>query len=150
CRKALELDPDDYDTWQLLARQLRTQNRTREATEALTRATACPGLKEHPDVLAQLWYDAGVLHESVQDYAQAEAALRHVAEMLDNPAALLEHSRLTQEELELQAGETYERLGRVCLKAGRHDQAVAAFRKAQKKDPTRAGQLSFNLAEVYL
>ncbi|HXG10794.1 MAG TPA: tetratricopeptide repeat protein [Gemmataceae bacterium] len=150
CRKALELDPNDYDSWQLLARQLRAQNRIREAAQALARAIACPGLKDHPDLLAQLWFELGLLHESVQDYAAAEAALRRVAGMLDNPKALLEHTRLTQEEIDLQAAETYERLGRVCLKAGRPDEAAAAFRRAQAKDPVRAGQLSYNLAEVYL
>ena len=55
----------------------------------------------------------------------------------------------TREEIDGQAAETYERLGRLCLQAGRTDQAVAAFQQAQKKDPARAARLSYNLAEVY-
>src|SRR5207253_10919889 len=47
-----------------------------------------------------------------------------------------------------QAAETYERLGRLCLRNGRADQAVADFRQAQKKDPSRAARLSYDLAEV--
>lgn len=150
CRKALELDPGDYDTWQLLARQLRAQNRTREAGEAMKKALASPGLKEHPDQMVQLWFELGLFYESIQDYPQAEASLRQAAALLENPQPLLEHSRITREEIDLQAAETYERLGRVCLKAKNLDQAVAAFQKAQTKDPSRASLLSLSLAEVFL
>jgi tetratricopeptide (TPR) repeat protein len=149
-RHTLELDPNDYDTWQLLAQQFRAQNRGREAADALAKAVACPGMKEHPDRVAQLCYDQGVLHEGLQDYKRAEESLRQAARILDNSQHVQDHSRLTREEIDLQAAETFERLGRVCLKARRHEQAVAAFRRAQEKDPARAAQLAYNLAEVYL
>lgn len=149
-RKAIELDPGDYDTWRLLARQLRTQNRTREATEAMEKAVSCPGLKEHPDLLAQTWFDLATLHESLQDYPRAEAAFRQVAALLDNAAILVEQGRMSREDIDLQAAETHERLGRVCLKARRYDQAVTAFRVAQKKDPERAAPIAYHLAEVFL
>src|SRR5262249_36097941 len=55
----------------------------------------------------------------------------------------------SRDEIATQMAETYERLGRVCLKAGRHDAAIEAFRAAQKKDSKRAARLTYNLAEVY-
>jgi tetratricopeptide (TPR) repeat protein len=149
CRQTVALDPDDHVTWRLLARHLRAQNRSREAAEALGRALACPGLKDHPEQLASLWFDLGALHESIQDYAQAETAFRKVAAILDNPTPLVEQGRFSREEIDLQAADTHERLGRVCLKARRYDPAAAAFREAQKKDPPRAARLALYLAEIY-
>jgi tetratricopeptide (TPR) repeat protein len=55
----------------------------------------------------------------------------------------------TREEIASQAAETWERLGRVCLKGGHPGRAIAAFQEAQKKDPVRSARLSFNLAQVY-
>jgi tetratricopeptide (TPR) repeat protein len=73
-----------------------------------------------------------------------------VTRILDDPRTLQEHGNYSREEIDLQAADTHERLGQVCLKASHHDAAVAAFRQSQKKDPARAARLSFNLAEVHL
>jgi tetratricopeptide (TPR) repeat protein len=149
CRKAVDLDPGDYESWYLLARQYRGHNRSKEAVAALDRATQCDGLKEHPEQKARIWFDLGVLHETAGEHAAAEKALREVITVLDNPQALLEDSDLSREQITTQAAETYERLGRVCLKAGRYDAAIEAFRGAQKKDKRREARLAYNLAEVY-
>jgi tetratricopeptide (TPR) repeat protein len=47
CQKTLDLDPGDYETWSLYARQLRNLARAKEARTALVRALACPGLADH-------------------------------------------------------------------------------------------------------
>jgi tetratricopeptide (TPR) repeat protein len=148
CRRVLDLDPGDCDTAYLYARQLRTLNRPKEALEALTHAAGLPGLKERPDLHARVCFDLGALAEESGDLDRAEAAFRDVVAVLDRPAALVEQGTATREEIDAQAAETYERLGRLCLKAGHPDRAVAAFEAAQKKDPDRAGRLSYNLAEV--
>jgi tetratricopeptide (TPR) repeat protein len=57
---------------------------------------------------------------------------------------------LNLEDLSTQAAETCERLGRVCVRAGQFDKAIAAYRKAQAKDPRRAQRLYYNLADLYL
>ncbi|HMF10791.1 MAG TPA: tetratricopeptide repeat protein [Gemmataceae bacterium] len=149
CRKVVELDPGDYEGWYLLARQYRGLNRGKDAIVALDRATSCTGLKERPELRAQVWFDLGVLRESAQEYAAAEMAFREVVAVLDQPRALIEEGSFSPEEVDTRAAETNERLGRVCLKAGHHGAAIEAFRAAQKKDARRAARLTFNLAEVY-
>jgi tetratricopeptide (TPR) repeat protein len=149
-RRALELTPDDFDTAYQYARQLRALERPKEALPVLRRAAAVPALKERPDVRAQLCFDLGVLYEDAGEWARAEDAFRQVTEVLDHPQPLIEQGPYNKEEINAQAAETYERLGRICLKAGKPERAIAAFGQAQKRDPDRAARLSYNLAEVYV
>jgi tetratricopeptide (TPR) repeat protein len=149
CRKVVELEPGDYQSWYLLARQYRSLDRRQDAVAALDRAVACPDLKERPELRAQIYFDLAVLHENALEYAAAEKAYREVAAVLSHPEALTEQGKFSPEEINAQAAETYERLGRVCLKRGRHGEAIQAFVTAQKKDASRAGRLAYNLAEVY-
>jgi pentatricopeptide repeat protein len=149
CRRVLELDPDDFDTAYLYARQLRKQERPAEAVAVLAKAAASPKLKEKPALRTQIGFDLGSLCERAGDLARAGQAFRDVLDVLEHPASLLEQGEFTREEVNEQAAETYERLGRVCLKAKQFDKAVAAFNQARAKDPTRAARLALNLAEVY-
>ncbi len=149
CRRVLELEPDDYETGYRYARQLRSLGKTKDALAALTRTAASPGLKERLEVRAQVFYDLGQLQEQAGELDQAVKSLREVLSILDNPAALLEQGPYNREEIDAQAAETYEHLGRLYLKAKQLDQAVEAFQQARAKDPARSARLSFNLAEVY-
>src|SRR5262249_28951704 len=108
------------------------------------------GLKEQPDLRVQIAFDLASARESLQEFAEAEAAFAAVAALLENPEPLLELGVFTRGEIASQAAEAYERMGKVAVKAGHTDQAVAAFRKAQEKDPRRRMRLDYNLAEVYL
>jgi tetratricopeptide (TPR) repeat protein len=149
CKEALDLDPGDYDTWFLYARQLKHEGRALDAIDALRHALACPSIKEVPGLRLQLTYDVGMLLENVQQFRQAAEAFSEVVAMLDKPEPLVDSGMFTPEELVTQAAETSERLGRVWIKAGKPEKAIAAFRKAQEKDPGRKKRLQFNLAEVY-
>jgi tetratricopeptide (TPR) repeat protein len=150
CRKALDLEPGDYETWYLFARQLKAQNQTQDAVAALRRAAACPGLKDRPDLRLQVHFDLGVLYENAQQFDRAEAAFAEVADLLDRGEALVgEDAGAGPEDRAAQAAETYERLGRVCVRARHFDRAVAAYRKAQEKDPQRRQRLCYNLADVH-
>src|SRR5438045_3237533 len=97
-------------------------------------------------------YELGVMHEQAQDFAHAETAFAAVARLLDNSEALLERGPFTREEVDSQAVEVYERLGKVCIRATEYERATAAFLKARNKvkDPVRARRLNYNLAEVYV
>jgi len=150
CQRTRELDPEDYETGLLQARHLRSYNRRPEALAVLEEIVNKAGLKERLDIYAQVCFDLGILHETAGDWAKAEAAFRAVVRVLDQPAVLMEQGNFSREEIEIQAGETYERLGRVCLQAKQVDRAVAAFETARKRDPGRAARLSYNLAEVYV
>jgi tetratricopeptide (TPR) repeat protein len=149
CRRALDLDPDEFDVAYLLSRQLRALDRPSEAVGVLEKAADRPGLKERPELRLQINLDLGLLQESAGRLDKAEAGLRQVADVLEHPVALLEQSSYTREEIDAQAAEVHERIGQICLRAGHADRAVAAFRLAQKKDPARAARLAFNLAKVY-
>jgi len=150
CRRVLELDPGDYEIGYRYGRQLRALGQTKEARAVLARTAACPQLKDRLDIRAQVFYDLGMLQEEAGDLNQAEKALREVLAILDDPAPLLEQGPYNREEIDARAAETYEHVGRICLKAKRTTEAVEAFQKALKKDPARAARLSYNLAEVYV
>jgi tetratricopeptide (TPR) repeat protein len=149
CRRAFDLSPDDHEIGYLYARQLRSLDRRKEAINVLRRTLRCNGLKDRPDLAAQMWFDFAALNEQVSNWKESEKAFRKVAALLEKPATLIELGAYTKEEIAAQTAETYERLGRVCLKAGAPDRAIAAFQEAQKKDPIRAPRLALNLAQVY-
>jgi tetratricopeptide (TPR) repeat protein len=150
CRKALDLEPGDFETWFLYARQLKIENQTQDAITALRKAAACPGLKDRPDLRLQIHFDLGVLHESAQEFDKAAAAFTEVVGMLEKGEVPPPEQGGGPEQVATQAAETYERLGRVCVRARRFDEAIAAYRKAQQKDHERQQRLSYNLADVYV
>ncbi len=137
CARALELDPDDFDTGYLYARQLRLNERTADALAVLTRLVERPGLKAVPDMQVRISYDLGLLHEERSDWPRAITAFRQTLAILDQPAPLLEQGSYTREELLNQSAETHERLGRAYLKQNKTREATAAFEQAGKRDPLR-------------
>jgi tetratricopeptide (TPR) repeat protein len=149
CRRTLKLDPDDFQTSGLYARHLRIQGQTGQAVTVLTSATRSKRLADRPDLALQVWFDLGQLHEQLNHLASAEKSYRRMATILDNPAALREAVHIARAEVARQAADVQERIGRVCLLAGKVDRAITAFVKAQKTDPVRAPRLALNLAEVY-
>ena len=116
CHKALELEPDDYETGYLYGRQLRAVNKVKEAIAVLRRTAALPGLKERPDLHLQICLELGAVCETADDLKGAENAFREATAVFDQPESLVEQGPYTREEIDGQAGETYERLGRLCLR----------------------------------
>src|SRR5262249_11489215 len=132
CRKTLELDPGDHETWFVLARQLREQGQVKESAQALEKGVACPSAQESLDVLVQMYFDLGNLQQDAKNYTQAEKAFREVARIMDeHREALLESGPYDPDQLVQEAAKTYERIGEVCMQAGAHERAVKAFREAQ-------------------
>lgn len=149
CQKVLRLDPEDATTAYLYARQLRAQEKKTEAIAALVQATKSSRLKDRPDLGAQVWFDLALLYEQQKEWAKAEASLREVVEILEHPRGLMEVGKYSQEEINAQAAETLERLGKVCLQGGKISEAVRAFEQAKKKDSLRAPRLAYHLAQVF-
>jgi tetratricopeptide (TPR) repeat protein len=151
CKRTLELDPGDHETWFVYGRQLKDQGQTQESIAALQRGVACPSAKEQLDLLVQMYFDLGNLQQEARDFTKAEAAFREVIKILiDHREALLESGACEPEQIEQETAKTYERIGEVCTQAGAYERAVAAYLQAQKRDPDRAGRLGYNLAQVYL
>lgn len=149
CRRVLELDPDDYSTAYRFARQLRLLGKLPEAAAVLTRAAERPGLKERLEIRVQIFFDLAGMQEQAGELDKAKKSLHEVLAVLDQPSALLEQGRYNRQEIDTQAAETWERLGRIHLRGKQIEQAVAAFAQAMKKDPPRSARLAFNLAEVH-
>jgi tetratricopeptide (TPR) repeat protein len=148
CRRVLELDPEDLDTAFLLGRQLRNRDRKEEARAVFAKAASRPALDTRLDLKARLCFELAALCEDAKDWAEAEKNFRRVTEVLDRPDALRELGALNRDEIDAQAADTWERLGRVCVEAKAFDRAVAAFQQSVRHDPIRSPRLSLNLAEV--
>jgi tetratricopeptide (TPR) repeat protein len=151
CQRVVELEPADHETWFIYARHLKDLGRPKEARAALEKGLACPSVKEEYDLLVQLYFDLGALCEDAKDLAKAESAFQEVVRILvEKREHLLDMGPYSPEQLDQETAKTSERLGQVCMKAGKYDRAVAAFIQAQKRDPERAGRLSYHLAQVYV
>jgi tetratricopeptide (TPR) repeat protein len=148
-KRVLELDPDDWETANLYARQLRSQGKPKDAIQVLHRATDSQRLKERPDALAQTWADLAQLEDESGDWGHSAASYTKLADLLDHPAALVELGALTEAEAAARCAEAYESLGRVWLKTGDTAKAVTAFETARARDPARAARLALHLAEIH-
>jgi tetratricopeptide (TPR) repeat protein len=149
CRKTLDLDPGDYETWASYARQLKNRARLKEARTALARALACHGLAEHVDLRVQLYYDLATLCEEVQDYDQAVASFTELVRILDNPQTVLELANANHAELGEEAASIYERIIHLCIQVQQYDRALRIFGEAQAKHPELTRRLNYNLARIY-
>jgi tetratricopeptide (TPR) repeat protein len=150
CRQVLDLDPGDFETRYLLARQLKEQGQLREALTTLAPAATSPSLKERPDVGVQIFFELGSLYEDAKEYGKAVLAYREVIKVLEKPEALIDLGPFQPDLIIKEAARTYEKIGRVHVQAKQYDQAVTAFRQAQAKNPDQAGRLNYNLAEICL
>lgn len=151
CRKALELDPNDFELWFHFGHELKERGRLEEAVEAVTRASAVPEVQEHPAQLAQILFELSTLHERLKHYEQAAAVLERVARLLDDAELQLEEvTHLQRKQIDAETAKTYERLGQIELQSKHYEQALAAFRKAMAKDGSQSGRLNYNLAQVHL
>src|SRR5262249_51094170 len=136
CRKALELDPEDYALWFRFGQVLQERGEAEEAANAMTKAVSLPDAKDNTALLAQMLFDLGRLRQQLKLYEQAAEAFEQVAHLLDESEAVLEETtHLQRKQIDAEAAKTYERLGQVELQAKRYDHAVRAFKKAQEKDP---------------
>lgn len=148
CQKAVELDPNEFESWYLLGRLQKNQAKPQEAITAFTKALACPNLKDQPDLYVQVGCDLAQMCEDAKNIEGAVAALNKVAEMLEHPVPLLERGPFTRAEVDQKAAEVYERIGNLCLQNQNYDAAVNAYAAAQKKDPELRGRLYYHLAKV--
>jgi tetratricopeptide (TPR) repeat protein len=148
CRKVLELDPGDYETWVLYAKQLKSRGELKPARAALERALACLGIGERLDLHVQLAYDLGALCEEMKAYADAVDAFQEVVKILDNPQPLLDLGGFDRIQLQEQAANTYERMINLCIANKEYERALALFAAGKEKHPVLERRLDFNLAKV--
>jgi tetratricopeptide (TPR) repeat protein len=150
CRKSLDLDPENYDTWALYARQLRAAGKLKEARAALQHGLTCEGLSAHLDERMQMVFDLGVLCEETSDADAAIAQFGEVVGILEDPVKSARLGAVDPKEMRQQAASLYDRLIRLAIDAKQYDRALAFFEKARKSHPALARRLDYNLARVEL
>ncbi len=151
CRLVLEKEPDNAALAYRYASELNDRGRSDEALTVLKAYADHAALKDNPVLSAQIHFLLAELHEDRQQYLEAAQALQQVVAVLEKAGpANLPAIPLPQKQVEEELARTCEKLGRLELLARRYDRAIAAFEKAQQKNPTQAGRLHLHLAEVHL
>jgi tetratricopeptide (TPR) repeat protein len=148
CRRALTLDPEDYETWFLAGRIHKSLGQFAEAQQALQRGLATEAVKERPDIVQGMWLELGTMHEIADETAPALKAFTAAAAILDHPDVLLDFGPFDREMIVARAAETYERIGNLYRKAKKYPEAIAAYQKAQQRSSDNGGRLNFNLAQL--
>ncbi|HLN26392.1 MAG TPA: tetratricopeptide repeat protein [Gemmataceae bacterium] len=150
CRRSLELDPGDFESWAIYGRQLKNEDKLKEAQNAWVRALACLSMADHPDLRAQLSFDLGALYAQTHDCMQAIAAFGVVIKILDDPEALPEREGYNRAELQEQATDTYERMIKICIEDRQYERALELFAQGRKSHPKLAAHLNYHMAKVEL
>lgn len=150
CRKALELDPDDYELAFRYGQELREKGKKGDALAVLQKAVNVPAAKGRPAVYAQMLYSLAQLQEELNQPAAAASTYAQVAALLEQPELILaDPASVDRKQIIEEAARTYERLGQVRLRAGQYKEALAAFQTARDKAPERAAAMLLRMAEVY-
>lgn len=147
-RKAIELDPDDYQTRLELAVLFGSNKRYAEASELLQAALASKSLKPQSfdfvhihQVRAAVLLEMRNLAESANSYEVILKALERPEDfsLTDREHRTLLRNRLTG----------YEVTGRILLEAGRVGKAIQAFEALARTENNAAGDHNLLLARAY-
>lgn len=158
-RAILEKEPKDADTAHALARLLFDAGELKEAIAVATVAADNVDETDRPDKALGVYRDLATLFDKAGDPSGAAAALRKAVELLtEKRKAVVATRTLTPKEVDAEAAETYERLGKVLIKQGKAEAAIEAFLAAHKlyadptkvDDPNSAGRLDWNLSAAYM
>ena len=149
--KATEADPADPQFLTQAVALLVDRRDLAGAIRVLERASRVPGIDKHSLRYVGMMRDLAVLNLEEDHKAEAVVGLEVVFDALVNPdkynippearSKLLEDKQIN-----------FERIGQVFLDVKKTDLALAAFQKAaeSKRGRAAAGNLSYNLAQVYL
>jgi tetratricopeptide (TPR) repeat protein len=147
-RRALQLDPDDFQTGYRCARELRWLDRHAEAVTVLERSLKARGLDERPEIRLAMLRDLADLHQRLGHKAKALDALARALEVLDKPDPLVASGVFTKEEVVGERTDTWQHIGELRAESGQLAEALAAFEKVEKLDPKRRGRLDYSVARI--
>ncbi len=150
CRKALELDPHDAEVLWRYGCELGELGRREEAAATFAKALPLPEVQGEPERLLQVALALAVLQEDLKNPAEAAKAYQQAAGALEQMALRAAADSPGQRQIHADLARVLERLGKAELLAQRPDQAVAAFKKAQAKDPLQSARFDYQVAEVFL
>lgn len=148
--KAVELDPADQQMLLHAANLLINRDDLPGAIRLLEQASKSPNLDKTSPQYVQMMRDLAVLYTAAERKEDAAASFEILFDALMHPEKFKLSPR-DRTQLQSNPATSFERMGQVFLEAKKTDLALAAFQKAAEsaKGPA-AGNVSFNLAQVYL
>jgi tetratricopeptide (TPR) repeat protein len=145
--KAVELDPSNAPLLQELGDELKRQGDTAGALRLYEKAVAVQTLDKRSSGYLALRAEMARLYHDAGDHQQAADAAAEVVAAVDHPADYGLDDQGVNDLLGEQA-ETWDVFGEAFLKAGRHDEALAAFSQAGMASGDM-GLLGYRLAQVH-
>ncbi len=125
-KKAIELDPDDYDMRRQMAEDSLRQRQVPEAIKLIEEAAASPRLKHDSMDYINIQRIRGILYVAIRNTAKAASSYRVLLNALEQPEDFgldfREHQALMNDQTT-----GYETIGKVMLDVGRNDDAITAF-----------------------
>ena len=125
-KKAIELDPDDYDMRRQMAEDSLRQRKVPEAIKLIEQAAASPRLKHDSSDYINIQRIRGILYVATRNTAKAASSYRVLLNALERPEDFgldfREHQALMNDQTT-----GYETIGKVMLDVGRNDDAITAF-----------------------
>lgn len=151
CKKALELRPGNYLLWYRYGQELRDAGQRPEARDALSRAIKARELKEKLPLYVQVLFALAAVQEELKEYGPAAVSYAELVDLLAEPEKINpELTEQARKQIAEEVAKTYERLGELYLLAGKPEQAIATYKKAQERLPQRSARLHYQMAEVFL
>lgn len=147
--RAVEVDPQDYELWQMLAAQAAISGKLADAIHHLEQAVKSPRVGKETIESMVLNKSLGVLYSATGQPDKAADSFEVVFDALIHPEKFKLDSRARSRML-ADPQTSYERIGQVFLDAKRIKLAEQAFDMAAKSGRIGAGNLNFNRARVLL
>ena len=126
-KKAIELDPGDYDMRRQMAEDSLRQRQVPEAIKLIEEAVASPRLKHDSSDYINIQRIRGILYVAIRNTAKAASSYRVLLSALERPEDFgldfREHQALMNDQTT-----GYETIGKVMLDVGRNDDAITAFK----------------------
>jgi tetratricopeptide (TPR) repeat protein len=150
-RQVLGKDPRDVDIAHALARLLFDAGDLKEAVAAAKLAAEGPLPAGRADEAVAVYRDLATLCEKANDPATAEVTLQKAVTLLtEKRKEIIAAVALSPAQVDAEAAESLERLGKVQTRLRKFDAAAESFASAAKlyADPASAARLGWNLSGV--
>lgn len=146
-RTAIQLDPADFDTRLQLALLLRGRGKAKDAVDLIEDALKSDRLERKSSDAIRLHSVRGALFQEAQAPEKAVESYEALLDALENPKEygldFRQHEALTKDRLT-----GYEGIGRVMLRIGRYDKAIASFKALVEMKEDKPGIHHFLLASA--
>ena len=152
-RKVVRANPDMRDAWEMLAIILVEMDRTQEGIQAFDRTIALEPTRAEPHLaLAKLYVldgrrELAIPHAEIATLREPGKAYELLAEIMLDMARLDRAAEYARRSLEADSQRvmSYFALGIVAQKAGRYEEALAAFRQAEGANRLQKGSVVLKL-----